>query len=334
MLLSVSVWSGAEPATRDLFHWISALIAFPALVYSGRVFFRSAWRALRHGQTNMDVPISIGVLLAFGMSLYETLHHGPHAYFDAAISLLFFLLIGRTLDHMMREQARTAVKGLARLAPRGALVVQHDGTHAYLPVERDRAGHDDPAGRGRARSGRWPWSKRTIRPRLLAGLRRERCRSRRRRARCCQAGTLNLTGPLTIAATAAAKDSFLAEMVRMMEAAEAGRSAYRRIADRAARLYAPVVHLTALLTFIGWMIADRRPAPRGHHRHRGADHHLPLRARPCRAHGAGRRRAAAVRERHHGQGWRRAGAPRRSRHRGLRQDRHADHGSAAAHEPQ
>src|SRR5690606_20369947 len=70
-----------------------------------------------------------------------------------------------------------------------------------------------------------------------------------------RAGTLNLTGPLTITATAAAKDSFLAEMVRLMEAAEAGRSGYRRIADRAARLYAPVVHLTALLSFLGWMAA-------------------------------------------------------------------------------
>ena len=99
MLLSVSIWSGAEAETRDLFHWLSAIIALPALAYSGRIFFLSAWQALRHRRTNMDVPISVGVLLAFGMSLYETVQHGPHAYFDAAISLLFFLLIGRTLDH-------------------------------------------------------------------------------------------------------------------------------------------------------------------------------------------------------------------------------------------
>jgi P-type Cu2+ transporter len=77
----------------------------------GQVFFRSAWRALSHGRTNMDVPISIGVLLAFGMRLYETIRHGLHAYFDAAVSLLFFLPIGRTLDHFMRKRTRQAVNG-------------------------------------------------------------------------------------------------------------------------------------------------------------------------------------------------------------------------------
>lgn len=254
MLLSVSVWAGADATTRDLFHWISAVIALPALAYAGRVFFRSAWRALRHGQTNMDVPISIGVLLAFGLSLYETFHHGAHAYFDASITLLFFLLIGRTLDHLMRERARTAVKGLARLAARGALVLQPDGTRAYLPVNDIATGMTVLLAAGE----RVPVDARVISGQsdidrsLLTG---ESVPVPATEGTLLQAGTLNLTGPLTIVATAVARDSFLAEMMRLMEAAEAGRSTYRRIADRAARLYAPAVHTTALLTFIGWMIA-------------------------------------------------------------------------------
>jgi Cu2+-exporting ATPase len=254
MMFSVAVWSGADPASRDVFYWLSAAIAFPALIYSGRVFFRSAWQALRRGQANMDVPISIGVLLAFGMSLYETIHHEAHAYFDASISLLFFLLIGRTLDHMMRERARTAVKGLARLAARGALVLQPDGTHRYVPVNEiepdmtlmlaagERVPVDARVAQGRSDLDCSLVSGESL-PRPVAN------------GSILQAGTLNLTAPLTIVATAAAKDSFLAEMTRMMEAAEAGRSRHRRIADRAARLYAPVIHLTALLTFVGWMIA-------------------------------------------------------------------------------
>ena len=254
MLLSVSIWSGAEAETRDLFHWISAAIALPTLAYSGQVFFRSAWRSLRHGQTNMDVPISIGVLLAFGLSLYETIQHGPHAYFDAAVSLLFFLLIGRTLDHAMRARARQAVQGLARRSARGALVLKPDGTQIYLPVDEIEPGTTILLAAGE----RVPVDARVAKGRseldrsLVSG---ESAPQPAAEGTQLQAGIINLTGPLEIVATAASKDSFLAEMVRMMEAAEAGRSTYRRIADRAARLYAPVVHATALLTFAGWMIA-------------------------------------------------------------------------------
>src|SRR3546814_5991719 len=109
MLLSVSVWSGASGATRYLFHWLSAAIALPTVAYAGRAFFRSAWRAVRHGRTNMDVPISIGVLIATALSLYETATHGPHAYFDGVVMLLFFLLCGRWPDSEMRERARGGV---------------------------------------------------------------------------------------------------------------------------------------------------------------------------------------------------------------------------------
>jgi len=255
MLLSVSIWSGATDEMRNLFHWLSALIALPALVYSGSIFFNSAWRALRVGRANMDVPISIGVLLAFGMSLYETIVHGPHAYFDAATALVFFLLIGRTLDYVMRARARTAVMGLARFVPRSALVLHSDGAQIFVPVNAINPGMRMLLAAGE----RVPVDARVVAGRseidcsLVSG---ESVPQAVTAGSQLRAGTLNLTSPLTIQATATAENSFLADMIRMMEAAEAGHSAYRRIADRAARLYAPMVHATALLTFICWMIAN------------------------------------------------------------------------------
>ncbi|MBX3570159.1 MAG: cadmium-translocating P-type ATPase [Rhizobiaceae bacterium] len=252
MLLSVSVWSGADAATRDLFHWLSALIAIPALVFAGRIYFRSAWSALRHGRMNMDVPIAIGVSLAYAMSLYETITHGQHAYFDAAVSLLFFLLIGRTLDHVMRERARVAVNGLRRLAARGATLLRADGSRDFVPVEEIETGDTILLAPGDrvpvdavVRDGRSE-----VDCSLVSGESDPQAAGPGMRI---VAGTMNLTGSLTVVAVAAARDSFLAEMVRLMEAAEGGRARYRRIADRASALYSPVVHLTALLTFLGWM---------------------------------------------------------------------------------
>ncbi|RUU60635.1 cation-translocating P-type ATPase [Mesorhizobium sp. M2C.T.Ca.TU.002.02.1.1] len=255
MLLSVSVWSGAEGATRDLFHWLSALIAIPALAFAGGIYFRSAANALRHGRMNMDVPIAVGVSLAYAMSLYETITHGEHAYFDASVSLLFFLLIGRTLDHVMRERARTAVNGLSRLAARGSMVQRDDGTREYVPVAELMPGMRllIAAGERIPVDGDIVSGNSDLDCSIVSG---ESAPKAVGAGAHVQAGTLNLTGPLTMQATAAAKDSFLAEMVRLMEAAEGGRSRYRRIADRVSALYAPVVHLAAFVTFLGWMVAS------------------------------------------------------------------------------
>ena len=117
MLLSVSVWSGSDmtPSTRDFFHWASALIALPAAAYAGQPFFISAWRALRARSLNMDVPITVGVTLALAMSVIETANHAHDAYFDSAIMLLFFLLLGRTLEHAMRRKTRAVAGNLAAL---------------------------------------------------------------------------------------------------------------------------------------------------------------------------------------------------------------------------
>src|SRR5262245_9366502 len=125
MLLSVSVWSGnisdITPEQRDFFHWLSALIALPAAAYAGRPFFRSPIRAVMARSLNMDVPITLGVLLALGMSVVETLGHAEHAYFDSATMLLAFLLVGRFLDQNMRRRTRAVAGNLAALKAEAAV---------------------------------------------------------------------------------------------------------------------------------------------------------------------------------------------------------------------
>ncbi len=255
MLLSVSVWSGAEASTRDLFHWISAMIAAPALIYAGRFFYESAWNALKHGRTNMDVPIAIGITLSYFASLWETIHHGEHAYFDATASLLFFLLIGRTLDHIMRDRARSAISGLARLNPRGAMVLAVDGSREYRAVDEIRVGDQVAisAGDRIPVDGLVVSGESDLDMSIVNG---ESAPVSVRPGSEVQAGTLSLTGSLTVRATATAQNSFLSEIIHLMEAAEGGRARYRRIADRAAQYYSPAVHLLAITAFIGWGLYD------------------------------------------------------------------------------
>ncbi|MGC1269271.1 MAG: heavy metal translocating P-type ATPase [Croceibacterium sp.] len=254
MLLSVSVWSGAEGSTRDLFHWISALIGVPAIAYAGRPFFASALGALKKGRTNMDVPISIGVIIATGLSLYETATHGEHAWFDGALMLLAFLLAGRVLDAMMRDRARAGVDALLSQAAQGAMVVGADGQLSWIKATDLAPGQvmRVAAGERLAADGEVVTGASTFDQSLLTG---ETAPVFARSGDAVLAGTLNLDAPVDVRVSHAGRDTTLAEIARLMEASTQNRSRYVRIADRAARLYAPAVHTLAAVTVIGWLVA-------------------------------------------------------------------------------
>ena len=254
MLLSVSVWSGAAGASKDMFHWLSALIAVPAIAWAGRPFFVSAWRALRRGRTNMDVPISIGVTLATAMSLYETATSGQHAWFDGAIMLLFFLLAGRVLDGAMRARARAGASALMEASAPGATILAADGSTRWVRADAITAGATMlvAAGERVAADGRIVAGESAVDASILTG---ESAPASLAVGDHLLAGMLNLGGPLTVEVTAAGEDRTIAGLARAMEDAGQHRSRYVRIADRASRLYAPAVHTLSVLTFAGWLLA-------------------------------------------------------------------------------
>jgi P-type Cu2+ transporter len=258
MLLSVSVWSGGagdmSPELRDLFHWISALIALPCAAYAGQPFFRSAVRAIRARQLNMDVPISLGVLLALGMSVAETANRAEHVYFDSAVMLLFFLLCGRYLEHAMRRKTRAVAGNLAALKAEVAHRFEHGRELVTVPAAAlqpgdrllVRPGERIPAD-GIVISG-----SSQIDEGLVTG---ETAPKKVGPGEAVYAATVNCLGALTMRVTAAGTGTLIDEIERLLANALTARSTYLQLAERAARLYAPLVHATAALTLAGWLVA-------------------------------------------------------------------------------
>lgn len=256
MLLSVAVWAGADTATRQFLHLISALVALPILVYSAQPFFANALFALRALRMNMDVPISLAVLLAALTSLYEALTGGSHAYFDAALSLTFFLLAGRYLDLKARQKARSAAAQLARMQTHVAYQ-KKGGRTCEIPVSdlapgmtvlvrpSERIPADGVIRKGKADVDRSFLTGEAVPVTLM-------------RSAEVFAGEKCLDGVLEIEVTKRADDSVVSRFIDLVEIAEKSRAKYSALADRASAVYAPLVHLLAVAAFgiWFWLAAD------------------------------------------------------------------------------
>jgi Cu2+-exporting ATPase len=255
MMFSVPVWAGLfgqelEPSTRTLMYWTSALIATPCALFAGQVFFQSAWHSLKRRRANMDVPISIGVILTLIVSFSETLQGGRHAYFDAAVSLLFLLLIGRWLDHKLRSRAQGAARDLLALQAPVARRLEAGGVERGIPVAEVVVGDRLAIAPGERApvDGRVEAGSSLVDNALITG---ETLPASVGVGSLVHAGALNLDGRLVMRAEAVSQDSALAAIARLMEAGAQSRSAYVRMADKAAAIYVPVVHSLALATFLG-----------------------------------------------------------------------------------
>ncbi|MDR3423855.1 MAG: heavy metal translocating P-type ATPase [Alphaproteobacteria bacterium] len=229
---------------------LSALIALPVIVFAGRPFFGSAWEALRHKHTNMDVPISVALVLTTGMSLFETVTHGPYAWFDSAVMLLFLLLIGRYLDRRTRGRARAAAQDLLTMR-RGDATVIENGQMRLVPIRDLQSGLllQVAAGEKIAADGVVESGKSEVDPSFITG---ETTMQPVAVGARVFGGMINVQAPLTVRLTAASGENLLDEVIRLMEKAEQGHAHFVRLADRVARAYTPVVHVLALATFLVW----------------------------------------------------------------------------------
>ena len=255
MLFSSILWFSdlqkIGPATIDFMHFFSALIALPVIVYAARPFFSSAFRALKARAMNMDLAIAVAIFLACVVSLFESFRSAKHVYFDSAVMLVFFLLIGRYLDFKARKKAFAIATEFSLLAANYARQVLDDGSIKIIAsknIAQDMillvvAGDKIPADAiiidGESEIDTAIISGETMPKPVHTG---------------CElfAGTINLAAPLKIKVIKNPQNSLLKAIVNIVEEVEGQKNKYVRLADQLSRYYAPIVHLLALITFCLW----------------------------------------------------------------------------------
>ncbi|OFW81222.1 MAG: hypothetical protein A2887_02885 [Alphaproteobacteria bacterium RIFCSPLOWO2_01_FULL_40_26] len=254
MLFSVSLWfAGALDmgnSTRNFLHFFSSLIALPVVIFSARPFFVSAFRSLKSGYPNMDFAISMAIFLSCASSLFATFRGAFHVYFDSAVMLVFFLLIGRYLDLKARKKAFSVATEFTLLAASFGRIEENNRIK-ILPGKQLQEGMIllVAAGEKIAADGIVISGTSEIDTSLISG------ETLPKKITCGAevfAGEINLASPLKIRITKNAQNSLLAQIIAIASESESKKNHYIRIADRLAKFYTPAVHLLAAITFILW----------------------------------------------------------------------------------
>ncbi|WP_428940387.1 heavy metal translocating P-type ATPase [Fontivita pretiosa] len=272
---------GAQPAAGapqplNWMTWVSLISSSIAIVYVGNGFYRSAWRALKRFTSNMDTLIAMGASVAWGYSLVALLGYLlnwwgtlPHLYFMEATGLLALISLGHWLEARARQSAGSAIHELLQLAPATALKLQvHD--QAPQPAVDSALGLQPsafievPVGELKigdlvlVRPGdRIPIDGQVIRgpssvdESMITG---EPLPVRRDVGDRVIGGTHNLDGRLIIRVTQTGSQTALAQIIKLVEAAQASRPAIQQLADRVAAVFVPSVLTIALFTGIGWYV--------------------------------------------------------------------------------
>jgi len=245
---------GISEGSERFLQWISLIVTTPVLIYSGRVFYTSAWRSLRNRRVGMDVPVALAISIAFIMSCINFLTGSGHVYFDSVVMFIFFLSLGRYAELVIRHRNLQTGLALARLLPEWAELIKNGETEQVPAIDlrihdqvRVRAGQTFPAD-GQVLSGYTE-----VNEALLTG------ESRPIVKRCGDdviAGSINLSQVVEVEVTKDPDESTVSVMGRMLLKSQTHKSRYARLSERYAGWFVAVVLTVSGLTALWWLTHD------------------------------------------------------------------------------
>ena len=248
-------FEGMQPEFVRFFRWVSLLVATPAVLWSGSVFFRGAWGALQTRTAHMDLPITIGILTGYAWGAFNTVRGSGEIYFDSVTALVFLLLVGRWLQRTQQRSAADAAELLTSLAPATARLVEGDGderTVREVPVEaltvgalvEIRAGENAPA------DGVVATGTSSVDVSWLTG---EPVPVEVEAGDEVYAGCVNLSAPLVVRVMAAGETTRVGLLLRRVEEAAQRRAPVVQLADRVSGYFVVTVLFLALVTLVLWL---------------------------------------------------------------------------------
>jgi Cu+-exporting ATPase len=256
-------WLGLSPQTLN---YILLLLTTPVMIYCGAPFFSGAWKAARHGTTDMNTLISLGTSAAYFYSLAVTIWPGVFAthqlglevYYDTSAMIITFILLGRWLEAKARGRASEAIGRLMALAPPTARI-RRDGTEQEIPLQQVREGDLIVVRPGEkiAVDGIVTEGTSTVDESMLTG---ESLPVAKAPDNEVYGATLNTTGSLVFRATRVGRDMVLSQIIRLVREAQSSKAPIQRLADKVASIFVPVVLAIAALTFCIWYLAGPAPA--------------------------------------------------------------------------
>jgi Cu+-exporting ATPase len=229
------------------------LLATPVQLWSGRRFYRGAWKALRGGTANMDVLVALGTSAAYLFSTAVLAFRlDQHVYFEAAAVVITLVLLGKYLEARAKAKAAQSLEGLIRLQPKTCFV-EKDGRLVEVDVATLEPGDAFVVRPGDAVAvdGRVVEGDSSINESMLTG---ESMPVPKHPGATVFAGTVNGEGALKCVAVATGKGTVLAGIIRLVAAAQGSKPPVQRLVDKVSGAFVPVVLGIALLTLIGWTV--------------------------------------------------------------------------------